>query len=82
VSPRVELCLSKRATAQGPVVTNACQLAKQKQAEERAKQKEADAARKKMEAQLFKPAQIQKVPFGTGELLRWRNERYDSEQTC
>jgi hypothetical protein len=24
-------------------------------------------AKKKMEAELFKPAQVQKVPFGTGE---------------
>lgn len=42
------------------------QLAKQKLADERTRQKEAEANRKKMEAQLFKPTQIQKVPFGTG----------------
>ncbi|TXT04400.1 hypothetical protein VHUM_04167 [Vanrija humicola] len=42
-------------------------VAKQKQAEERKRAKEAEENRKKMEAQLFKPAQIQKVPFGTGE---------------
>lgn len=44
------------------------QLAKQKEAEARKKQKELEQAKKKMDAQLFATAQVQKVPFGTGEL--------------
>ncbi|KAK4688017.1 hypothetical protein P7C73_g2092, partial [Tremellales sp. Uapishka_1] len=41
------------------------EIAKIKAAEDKAKLKEQELQRKKMEADLFKPAQIQKVPFGT-----------------
>ena len=44
------------------------QLAKEKQREAQLEAKKVDAARKKMELELFRPAQIQKVPFGTGRL--------------
>ncbi|KIR63676.1 cytoplasmic protein [Cryptococcus bacillisporus CA1873] len=43
--------------------------AKEKEREKAAEAKAAALAKKKMEAELFRPAQVQKVPFGTGELL-------------
>jgi len=48
------------------------ELAKQKEKERLAEEKLADAKRKKEEAELFKPVQVQKVPFGVGESLRYQ----------
>jgi hypothetical protein len=42
-------------------------LAKEKEKEAREQAKRNAEAKKRMEAELFRPAQVQKVPFGTGE---------------
>jgi hypothetical protein len=41
-------------------------IAKEREKELRAQEKAAEEKRKKEEAQLFKPVQVQKVPFGVG----------------
>jgi hypothetical protein len=46
-------------------------LAKEREKELRAKEKLEEEKRKKEEAQLFKPAQTQKVPFGVGRWSIW-----------
>lgn len=45
------------------------QMAKEREKEARAQAKKAEEAKKKMEAELFRPVQIQKIPFGTGQVV-------------
>jgi hypothetical protein len=46
-----------------------CQLAKEKEKEAKVAAKKAEEAKQKMELELFGPVQVQKVPFGTGNLF-------------
>ncbi|WOO86045.1 Translation machinery-associated protein 46 [Vanrija pseudolonga] len=74
-SSKVQKFVAQVAQQEAQAGKNKETLAKQKQAEERKRAKEAEENRKKMEAQLFKPAQIQKVPFGTGNKCKFSHDR-------
>ncbi|KAL1404985.1 Translation machinery-associated protein 46 [Vanrija albida] len=74
-SSKVQKFVAQVAQQEAQAGKNKETVAKQKQAEERKRAKEAEENRKKMEAQLFKPAQIQKVPFGTGNKCKFSHDR-------
>lgn len=51
-------------------------LAKERERDLKAQEKAAEEKRKKENAELFKPVQTQKVPFGVGELLYYQMDAF------